>query len=69
MPEDSTVIVVVVAPVLHNNVPVKLPAVRTELPQLFTVDMDGADGIAFGFGKPLPTGLTHPFAVFVCVTV
>ena len=41
-----TVIDVVVAPLLHNNEPVKLPAVKTELPQLFATVTVGADGIA-----------------------
>jgi hypothetical protein len=40
-----TVIDVVVAPLLHNNEPVKLPAVNTELPQLFATVTVGADGI------------------------
>jgi len=42
-----TVMDVVVAPLLHNNEPVKLPAVNTELPQLFTTLTEGAVGTAF----------------------
>jgi hypothetical protein len=57
----------VVAPLLHNNVPVKFPAVNTELPQLFATVTVGADGIVFGADTPLPAELVHPFTV--CVTV
>ena len=42
-----TVIDAVVAPVLHNNVPVVPVAVNTELPQLFTTLTPGVEGIAF----------------------
>ena len=59
---------VVVAPLLHNNDPVKSAAVNTELPQLFTTLTVGAAGIALGADIPLPDALVHPFAV-VCVTV
>ena len=59
----ATVIELVVAPLLHNNEPVKLPAVNNELPQLFTTDTDGADGITFGADVPLPLALMHPFIV------
>ena len=37
---------VVVALLLHNNGPVKLPAVNTELPQLLTTATVGAAGTA-----------------------
>ena len=63
----DTVIEVLLAPLLHNNDPVKLPAVNTELPQLLTTDTVGADGITFGAETPLPVALIHPFTV--CVTV
>jgi hypothetical protein len=53
----------VVSPVFHNNVPVKLDAVNTELPQLFTVVILGAGGIALGALTPLPAALVHPFIV------
>ena len=52
---------------LHNNEPVKLEAVNTELPQLFNTDTPGADGTVFGAEIPLPFALTQPFTV--CVTV
>jgi len=56
----------VVAPLLHNNEPVKDVAVNIELPQLSTTDTVGADGIDFGAATPLPEGLVQPFNV--CVT-
>ena len=59
-PPVITVIAVVVAELLHNNVPVKLPAVRTEFPQLSAIEIDGAVGIVFGVAIPLPAKLTHP---------
>jgi hypothetical protein len=62
-----TVIDEVVAPLLHNNVPVKLPAVNTDLPQLSTTVTVGVDGAAIGADVPLPLKLIHPFTV--CVTV
>jgi hypothetical protein len=58
-----TVIEFVMAPLLHNNDPVKLPAVNTELPQLLATDTVGADGITFGADMPLPFALIHPFTV------
>ena len=57
----------VVAPLLHNKEPVKDAAVNVELPQLFTTDTTGADGIAFGAATPLLEGLVHPFTVWVTV--
>jgi uncharacterized protein YqjF (DUF2071 family) len=57
----------VVAPLLHNNDPVNPDAVNTELPQLFTTDTDGTDGMGFGAAVPLPGALVHPLTV--CVTV
>jgi hypothetical protein len=48
---------------LHNNDPVKLPAVNTELPQLFTTDTVGADGITLGADVALPAVLVHPLTV------
>ena len=57
----------VVAPLLHNNDPVKFEAVKTELPQLFTTLTVGADGVASGADIPLPVALVHPATV--CVTV
>src|SRR6185295_5280956 len=61
-----TVMDEVVAPLLHSKEPVKDVAVNIELPQLFTTDTTGADGIACGAATPLPEGLVHPFTV--CVT-
>ena len=55
-----------VAPLLHNNDPVKVVAVNVELPQLSTTVTTGADGIVFGATTPLPEGLVQPFSV--CVT-
>lgn len=62
-------IAVVVAPVLHNNEPVKLPAVNTELPQLSDTDTVGALGTVLGADVPLPFALVHPFTVWVTVYV
>ena len=61
--ELVTVMDVVVALLLHNNDPVKLLAVNTELPQLLTTVTVGADGIFFGTDPPLPAALTQPFTV------
>jgi hypothetical protein len=58
-----TVIVVELAPLLHNNAPVKLLAVKSELPHELTTDTVGADGIDFGAEAPEPVGLVHPFTV------
>ena len=65
MPAVVTDIDVVEAPVLHSNVPVKLLAVKTELPQLLTVCKEGVDGMLFGFEFPFPAALMHPFEVLV----
>ena len=62
-----TVIDEVVAPLLHNNEPVKFDAVNTEFPQLLTTSTDGAEGIGLGVAIPLPSELVQPFTV--CVTV
>ena len=52
-----------VAELLHNNDPVKLPAVNTELPQLFTTEMVGVDGIVLGADVAEPAALVQPFTV------
>lgn len=57
----------VVAPLFHNNDPVKPDAVNTELPQLLTTATDGVAGLASGAAIPVPLALVHPFDV--CVTV
>ena len=62
-----TVIEDVVAPVLHNRVPVKPVAVSVELPQLLATVTPGAAGVAFGAAMPEPAALIQPFTV--CVTV
>jgi hypothetical protein len=57
------VIDVVVALLLHNSDPVKLPAVNSELPQLFATITVGAPGITLGADEPIPGSLVHPFTV------
>ena len=57
----------VVAPVLHNKLPVNPLAVNTELPQLSVTSTAGASGITFGDAVPLPAALVQPS--IVCVTV
>ena len=58
----------VVAPLLHNSVPVNEPAVRTELLQLLTTETVGAVTVEFiGAAMPLPEELGHPLTV--CATV
>ena len=57
----------VVALLLHNNEPVKLPAVNTELPQLFATVTVGADGTFLGADEPLPVKPVHPFTDWVTV--
>ncbi len=66
-PPAETVIDGVVAPLLHNKLPLKLEAVKTELVQLSVTVTVGAGGIGFGAAMPLASGLVHPFTV--CVTV
>ena len=66
VPGVVTVIVAVVAPVLHNNVPVNEPAVNTLLLQLLVTVTVGA-GTLTGAAIPLPGALVHPLTV--CLTV
>ena len=47
VPAAVTVMGLVVAPLLQNNVPVTLVAVNVLLPQLFATVTDGAAGVAF----------------------
>ncbi len=69
VPASATVIAGVVAPLLHNKVPLKALAVNTELPQLSTAVTTGTEGDAFGVATILPSGLTHSFTVWVTVNV
>ena len=66
LPAVLTVIEGVVAPVLHNKLPAAVVD-KTELPQLFTTVITGADGIVTGAAVPLPGPLVHPFTVVVAV--
>ena len=67
VPADITVIDVVVAPLLHNNVPEKPEAVSTELPQLFITSTIGASTTEVnGAAVPPAAALVHP--LIVCVT-
>jgi hypothetical protein len=63
VPAVLTVMEVVVAPLLHNKVPVNADAVNTELPQLLTTVIVGATGIVPGAATPLRVALVHPFTV------
>lgn len=67
VPATGTVIDGVVAPLLHNRLPVYPEADKMELPQLLTTDTCGASGIVFGEAIPAPALLVHP--LIVCVTV
>ena len=53
----------VVAPLLHNKVPVNPDAVNTELPQLLTTLTNGASGGVFGNAVPLPDMPIQPSTV------
>jgi hypothetical protein len=62
-----TVMVAVVAPVLHKRLPVAFVD-KVEVPlQLFTTVTTGVAGIAFGAAIPLPALLLQPFTVVVTV--
>ena len=63
----ETILIGVVIPLLHNNDPVKLEAVNTELPQLLATLTEGDVGTAFGAEVPLADGLTQAFTVWVTV--
>jgi hypothetical protein len=67
VPAVATVIDGVVAPLLHNKVPLKFDAVNTELVQLSVTVTVGAGGIGFGAAIALPSALVQPLTV--CVTV
>jgi hypothetical protein len=65
--EPDVVVVreLVVSPVLHKIEPVTPVAVNSELPQLLTTDIPGADGIGIGAAIPLATGLEQPSTVWI----
>ena len=67
VPAVSTVMALVVSPVLHANDPVTPVAVNKELSQLLLTDISGADGVSLGAAVALASGLEQPF--IVCVTV
>ena len=62
-----TVMEAVVSPVLHNNDPVKSYAVNREILQSSIIVTIGADGTTRGAATPMPSGLAHPFTVWVTV--
>ena len=64
VPAEVTEIVGAVSPVLHSKVPVKAPAVNSELPQLSTTVIVGevTDEI-IGAAIPLAGALIHPFTI------
>ena len=66
-PAVVTVVDVVFAPLLHNNVPVLPEAVNTEFPQASATDTVGAEGIVLGTAVPLPGLLVQPFIAWVTV--
>ena len=69
VPAVVTVIVAVVSPVLHSNVPVKFDAVRSDVPLQLSVTVTvGAFGALPGAATPLPAADVHP-APTDCVTV
>ena len=65
MPAVVTVVDEVVAPLLHNNEPVKSEAVNCELSQLFVTIIVGAAGIVSGAARPVPGALVQPFTNWV----
>ncbi len=68
-PGALTVIDVVVAPVLHNNVPAATVDNVDVLLQLSVTVTTGAAGAVFGAAVPLPGKLVQPFTVVVTVYV
>jgi ABC-type phosphate/phosphonate transport system permease subunit len=65
-PALVTVIDGVVAPLLHNKLPVALVE-STLLPQLFTTVTIGVAGALVGAATPVPVSLVQPFSVAVTV--
>ena len=67
VPAVVTVILAVVAPLLHNRLPAALVE-SIEVPlQLFTTATPGVEGVVFGAAMPLPALLLQPFTVEVTV--
>ena len=56
----------VVAPLLHNKVPVAVVD-SVDVPQLFTTVTTGATGAVFGAAVPLPAKLVQPATAVVTV--
>ena len=64
VPAVATLIVAVVSPVFHNNVPVKPDAVNIEPPQLLITATAGAGMVELtGVATPNPGGLVQVFIV------
>jgi hypothetical protein len=57
----------VVAPVLHNRLPVARVESVDVSSQLFTTVTTGVDGVVFGAAVPLPAVLVQPLTVVVTV--
>src|SRR4030095_3755119 len=68
-PDVVVVMKLVVSPVLHKIDPVTPVAVNSELPQLLTTAIPGADGIGIGAAVPLAIGLEQPSTVWFTVYV
>jgi hypothetical protein len=56
----------VVAPLLHNKLPVAVVE-STLLPQLFTTVTIGVAGALVGAATPVPAALVQPFSVAVTI--
>jgi len=64
VPADVTVMLEVVAPVLHRRDPAAVVD-KVDDPQLFTTVTAGVAGIVLGAAVPLPEGLVQPLTVVV----
>ena len=60
------VIVFVVSPVFHNNLPIALVE-SVELPQIFVIMTTGFAGVFLGAAVPVPGALVQPLTVVVTV--
>ncbi|PHN95846.1 hypothetical protein CSC81_18305, partial [Tenacibaculum discolor] len=58
-----TVILAVLSPVLHNNVPLAVVLKVLVPSQLSTTVTTGADGVVFGAAVPVPAALVQPSTV------